>query len=93
MDFDGDKLSIKRSVSRRGFDSDGPEFVTPKTRNSVREYLIINAVKPFLDTLPRESPYCFPSRARSRKDVFPTIGYSEIRRIEKSVRLLKFFSD
>ena len=80
-DFDNGKLSIKRSVSRRGFDSDGPEFVTPKTRNSVREYPIINAVRPFLDTLPRESPYCFPSKARNRKDVFPTMGYSEIRRI------------
>ncbi|MBQ7250302.1 MAG: hypothetical protein IJS37_03060 [Bacilli bacterium] len=43
-DFDGGKLSIRRSVSQRGFDSDGPEFVTPKTRNSVREYPIINAV-------------------------------------------------
>ena len=37
--------------------------------------------QPFLDTLPRESPCCFPSKARNRKDVFPTMGYSEIRRI------------
>ena len=74
-DFGSDKRSIKRSVSRRGFDADSPELLTPKTRNSVRECPMINAVKPFLDTLPRECPYCFPPRAKNRKDAFPTMGY------------------
>lgn len=85
-DFDGGKLSIRRSVSRHGQEGK-PEFTTPKTKNSLRDYPIIKAVKPFFDTLPRESPYCFPSRSkfspksRKKHDTFPTLGPSEVRRL------------
>lgn len=85
-DFDGGTLSIRRSVSRRGADGK-PEFTTLKTKNSVRDYPIIKAVKPFLETLPRDSVYCFPTRCgtprrtRERKGIFPTLGPSEVRRI------------
>lgn len=85
-DFDGGTLSIRRSVSRRGADGK-PEFTTPKTKNSVRDYPIIKAVKPFLESLPRDSMYCFPTRCgiprrtRERKGIFPTMGPSEVRRI------------
>lgn len=85
-DFESGKLSIRRSVSRHGRDGK-PEFTTPKTKNSLREYPIIKAVRPYLESLPKESPYCFPSksklpmRTRERKGVFPTMGPSEVRRL------------
>lgn len=71
FDFGRGKLSIKRSVSRRGFDADGPELLTPKTRNSVRECPMINAVKAFLDTSPRNALIVFRRGRRTGKTRSP----------------------
>ena len=49
-DFDGGKLRIRRNVSRHGW-TKGQTITTPKTKNSVRDYPIIEAVKPFLESL------------------------------------------
>lgn len=78
-DFHNGKLHIRRSITRRGY-KDGDVVVTPKTKNSVRDYPIVEAVKPFLESVPRdpESEFCFPPLAQREHSV--TIGYSEVRR-------------
>lgn len=84
-DFSGGKLHIRRSVSRRGENGKGQAITTPKTKNSVRDYPILNAIKPYLDSLPRESEWCFPCRNGWNGAV--TIGHSEVRRrIDKYVK-------
>ena len=85
-DFDGGKLRIRRNVSRHGW-TKGQTITTPKTKNSVRDYPIIEAVKPFLESLERRSEYCFPCRSRV-KSTAVTIGHSEVRRrVEKYIKL------
>ena len=85
-DFDGGKLHIRRNVSRHGW-TKGQTITTPKTKNSVRDYPIIEAVKPFLESLGRKSEYCFPCRSRV-KTTAVTMGHSEVRRrVEKYIRL------
>ena len=71
----------KREYSRTSMD---PGSVIFRARLHYRQKRPQNKrvrTKPFLDTLPRESPFCFRTKARNRKDVFTTMGYSEIRRI------------
>jgi len=83
-DFDGNVLHIKRSVSRHGWGK-GQTITTPKTKNSIRDYPIIEAVKPFLASLPRKGEYCFPCRSRLKTEAV-TMGHSEVRRrVEKYI--------
>ena len=83
-DFDGNVLHIRRSVSRHGWGK-GQTITTPKTKNSIREYPIIEAVKPFLASLPRKGEYCFPCRSRLKTEAV-TMGHSEVRRrVEKYI--------
>ncbi|MBQ7243705.1 MAG: tyrosine-type recombinase/integrase [Bacilli bacterium] len=57
----------------------------PKTKNSIRDYPILNAIKPYLDSLPRESEWCFP--CHNDWNGATTIGHSEVRRrIDKYVK-------
>jgi integrase len=84
-DFSSGKLHIRRSVSRRGADGPGQAITTPKTKNSVRDYPIIEPIKPFLESLPRESEWCFPCGNKNGVGAV-TIGHSEVRRrIDKYV--------
>lgn len=79
-DFSHGKLHIRRSVSRRGYGHGGQAVTSPKTKNSVRDYPIIGAVRPFLESLPRESEWCFPKGKRCQSKNTEVIGHSEVRR-------------
>ncbi len=61
---------------------------TTRTRNfhshTLRDYPIIGAVKPFLESLPKESEWCFPKGKRCKSKNTEVIGHSEIgRRVDK----------
>ena len=77
-DFYGGKLHIRRNVTRRGY-KDHDVITTPKTKNSIRDYPIIDPIIPFLESLPRDSEFCFPPCIKADKGAV-TMGYSEIRR-------------
>ena len=85
-DFSGGKLRIRRSVSRRGYSGAGQEITTPKTKNSIRDYPILEVIKPFLQSVPKISEYCFPCCNKTCDAV--TIGHSEVRRrVDKYIKL------
>lgn len=86
-DFDGNKLHIRRSVSRRGTNGSGQAITTPKTKNSIRDYPILAVIKPYLETLPKEKEYCFPCRNKNGVKAL-TVGHSEVRRkIDKYIAM------
>lgn len=87
-DFSNGKLHIRRAVSRRGYGQGGQAVTSPKTKNSVRDYPILSAVKPYLESLPRDSEWCFPKGNQSRSDHAVVIGHSEVRRrIDRYVKM------
>lgn len=47
-DFSGDKLHIRRSVTRRGY-SDHNVVATSNTKNSIRDHPIIDLTIPYID--------------------------------------------
>lgn len=82
-DFSGGKLHIRRSVTRRGY-GDHDVVTTPKTKNSIRDYPIIDPISPYLDSLRNKEGFCFPPHMKADKGAI-TMGYSEARR-----RVLKY---
>ena len=86
-DFDGKKLHIRRSVSRRGYGCAGQAITSPKTQNSIRDYPILGVVKPYLESLPRDDEWCFPKGRQCKSKDASTIGHSEVRRrIDKYIK-------
>ena len=80
-DFSGDKLHIRRAISRRGYGSKGQTVTSPKTKNSVRDYPILGVIKPYLATLDRTSEWCFPGKRKCINEDAATISHSEVRRV------------
>ena len=86
-DFDGKKLHIRRSISRRGYSNVGQEVTTPKTKNSIRDYPILEVVKPYLQTLEKPSEWCFPPGKHCQSEKAVTIGHSDVRRrVDKYIK-------
>jgi len=76
-DFSDGQLHIRRSLLRF-VDAKGNQTVsTPKTRNSIRDYPIIDVMKPFLEGRKLTNDYCFASKTEH----YSALSYSEARRL------------
>jgi|GEM_PF-830157 len=62
-DFDRDKLHIKRNMLNKSLEV-GQMFTTPKTNNSIRDYPIIDALRPYIERMKYEE--------HAKGFVFPT---------------------
>lgn len=79
-DFYDGQCHIRRSMTRFS-DENGKQLTcSPKTRNSIREYPIVNAVSPFVEGHPKTDAYCFPP-SNQRKKRIAALSYSEVRRL------------
>jgi integrase len=74
-DFRKNGLSISRAVCCKS-GKGAVEFLTPKTKNSVRVLPILDVVKPFLD-MAHSSVYCFPAREKGAV----VLGETSVRRL------------
>ena len=79
-DFSDGQCHIRRELLRFP-DEHGRQIVsTPKTRNSIRDYPIIQAIRPFLEGKKLTNDYCFHGLNKTNKDGC-ALSYSEARRL------------